>query len=381
MAKSKQNKTKFEILLIVTLIVFVLCVTVIGLLYYFKNSPNHQLVVFRDRTAPEVSVRGAVSMNGQQFDVYDFVEEISDITHVDANYVREPDYNTEGIQVVIIRFTDEAGNFIDKTAQLEVIHDHNAPIIYGDDIVNVYIDESISYKSFVTVEDDYDTDCLLEVDNSLVDITTPGYYDVVYTATDNAGNSSEKIITFNVLEPDTDEYYLKKANELCDKIIKEITTPEMDDLHKVWAVYNYVRDIPYILTDYTRNYIREGYKMLSEYRGDCYGSYASVRLLLDRLGILNMPIQTDENYTRHFWNLVSLDGGETWYHVDATNWTEWSYKPVMCMICDNKLDEISRIHKGTHIHNAWEYPATPYLSLPIPADINVSLADWEYEYY
>ena len=367
---------RFHTMLVFTLVLLALITIIVGLLNIVKNSPDHALIVMRDRKAPVASVHDAVSANGQKYEIEDFVDDVQDISGVHMSYVVPPDYENDGLQEVVIRFTDDAGNYSDKTLRLDVYHDRGAPVIYADDDVYVFWNEPVSYKSFVTVEDDYDEECELDVDNSDVDISQVGEYDVVYTATDSVGNASQKTVHLHVIEPDTDEYYLMKANELCDLIIEEITEPWMDDLHKVWAVYNYVREVPYVLTDYTRNYIREGYKFLSNYSGDCYGSYSAVRLLLDRLGIMNIPIQTDESYTRHFWNMVSLDGGATWYHVDATNWTEWSYRPNMCMISDTRLDSISAEHGGTHYHNPADYPATPYDSMPVPEDIAEAYGVW-----
>lgn len=375
--EERKRVDRFNSMFVVTLVLLSLLVLVLGVLNLVKNSPDRNFVVLRDRKAPVVTVHDAVSANGQKYEIEDFVDDMQDISDVRMSYVTPPDYEHDGLQEVVIRFTDEAGNYTDKTLRLDVFHDTDAPVIYGDDDVYVFWNDSISYKSFVEVEDDYDEECQLDIDNSSVDVTKIGEYDVVYTATDSVGNSSQKTIKIHVLEPDSDEYYLMKANELCDRIISQIITDDMDDLHKVWAVYNYVREIPYVLTDYTRNYIREGYNMLSGYMGDCYGSYASVRLLLDRLGIMNIPIQTDEAYTTHFWNMVSLDGGNTWYHVDATNWTEWSYRPNMCMISDARLDTISAEHGGTHYHIYDDYPATPPESMPVPEDIAMTYGIWE----
>ena len=375
---NKDNRISFSGLFSATLFVFVLCVIVVGILYVLSNSPDRALLAFRDRRAPVVKVHNLLSLTGQQYSIEDFVDEVDDATNVSYTYLTAPDFEKEGKQDIVIRFTDEAGNYVDKSLELTILGDIMAPVITGPEWVDVMLGESVSYKSYVTVEDD-NGDYTLDIDNSYVDLNYPGDYDVIYTATDKAGNSSSKVVTIHVIEPYSDEYFLVKANELCDLIIEQIITPDMDDLHKVWAVYEYVREIPYILTDYTRNYLVEGYKMLNNYSGDCYGSYASVRLLLDRLGIYNIPIQTDEDYTRHFWNLVSLDGGETWYHVDATNWSEWGYKPVMCMISDRKLNEISTRHRGTHIYNADEYPSTPQESMPVPADIasRIHMESWE----
>ena len=362
---------------IMTLVLLSILTVVLGLLYMVRNSPDHNFVVLRDHRPPVVTVHDAISANGQTYEIDDFVDEVQDISHVRKSYVIPPDYENDGLQEVVIRFTDEAGNYTDKTLRLDVYHDTSAPVITIDDDIYVFWNDPISYKSYVTIEDDYDEECELEIDNSSVDVSQIGDYEVTYKATDSVGNASQKTVTFHVLEPDTDEYYLVKANELCDRIISQIITDDMDDLHKVWAVYSYVREIPYVLTDYTRNYIREGYNLLSNYMGDCYGSYSAVRLLLDRLGIMNIPIQTDESVTRHFWNMVSLDGGATWYHVDATNWTEWSYRPNMCMISDTRLDAISAEHGGTHYHIYSDYPATPYESMYVPEDIAIQYDVWE----
>ena len=375
----KRKSTRFQIAFCLTLILLGLLVIVVGALYIVKNSPDHKLIVFRDRKPPVVTVHDAVSANGKTYRIEEFVDSIEDISNVEMEYVNQPDFTKDGMQDIVIRFTDEAGNSVDKSLKLEVFHDTDAPVIYGEDEIFVYWNDSIAYKSFVEVYDDMDEEVALDIDNSKVDVTKIGDYDVIYTATDSVGNTTTHVMKVHVMEPDTDEYYLMKANELCDAVIAAIITDDMDDLHKVWAVYNYVREIPYVPTDYTRNYIREGYKMLSEYRGDCYGSYASVRLLLDRLGIMNIPIQTDENYTRHFWNMVSLDEGLTWYHVDATHWTEWRVVPNMCMISDTRLNEISAQHGGTHIHIVEDYPATPYNNMPVPEDISAKYGvyDWD----
>ena len=74
---------------------------------------------------------------------------------------------------------------------------------------------------------------------------------------------------------------------------------------------------------------------------------------------------------------MTLDG-VNWYHVDATNWTEWGYIPNMCMISDVRLDEISAQHGGTHYHIKSDYPETPYNSMPVPEDISAAYGvyDW-----
>ena len=174
-------------MLVFTLVLLALITIIVGLLNIVKNSPDHALIVMRDRKAPVASVHDAVSANGQKYEIEDFVDDIQDISGVHMSYVVPPDYENDGLQEVMIRFTDDAGNYSDKTLRLDVYHDRGAPVIYADDDVYVFWNEPVSYKSFVTVEDDYDEECELDVDNSDVDISQVGEYDVVYTATDSVG--------------------------------------------------------------------------------------------------------------------------------------------------------------------------------------------------
>ena len=101
-----------------------------------------------------------------------------------------------------------------------------------DDEIYSFWNEPVSYKSFITVEDDIDNadDLDIEIDNSQVDIATIGEYPLTYTVTDSAGNVATKTVIMHILEPDTDEYYLMKANEICDMITMYL-------LKKEWALW------------------------------------------------------------------------------------------------------------------------------------------------
>ena len=343
---------------------------VIGFLFLIKNSDAMFFIRIRDKQAPVAVVRDVTVFNNQSFSLNDFLVSVTDDNNVNVNYVSLPDPTYIGTQSVSIEFTDVAGNKTIETAALTRVEDYEAPEITDDGEVYLSLGSAVSYKSLVSVTDNYDTEPELDIDNSQVDLSVAGDYIISYTATDKAGNSSYRDVVIHVFESDDAAELKRLADAECDYVINAIITEDMDTVHKIWAVYNYVRNIPYVLTDYTRDYVLEGYKILSNYQGDCYGSYSAVRLLLERLGIPVIAVQNDETTgSPHFWVMASPDDGVTWYHVDATNWVEWVYRPIMCLISDARLQEISEFHLNTHRPESYLYPATPAESYPVPDDI------------
>ena len=123
--------------------------------------------------------------------------------------------------------------------------------------------------------------------------------------------------------------------ELVDKILVAIITPEMTDEEKCQAVYDYVHGIPYVNVVYSRNWKENGYRMLYDRAGDCFGFYSASRLLLERLGYSVIELQNMNGFT-HVWCLVSIDGGITWLHFDPTNWS-WGNDGDICLLTDEEM--------------------------------------------
>lgn len=78
----KRYIQQMSIMLMSILILAALCVVIVGILNIVKNSPDHSLVILRDRQAPVVKVHNAVSANGKTYEITDFVDSIDDITDV-----------------------------------------------------------------------------------------------------------------------------------------------------------------------------------------------------------------------------------------------------------------------------------------------------------
>lgn len=132
-------------------------------------------------------------------------------------------------------------------------------------------------------------------------------------------------------------------NEFADLILRRITDDSMGDYEKCCAVYDYVHSIPYINIVYAEDNWREnGYEMLMQRGGDCFGYYSASRLLLERLGYQVIEMQNNNGFT-HFWCLVSTDGGLTWRHFDPTCWS-WGSDGYLCMVTDDELAWYAQCH-------------------------------------
>ena len=360
-----------------SIVMIILIAISVVFLYMIHISRDHFFMSIRDKEAPIIRVTDLDIYNDEKVTVMDFVTECDDVTKVKLSFQKEIDYSIDGDQIVTIVAVDEAGHKTVKSARLSHVIDTTAPFVVGDAQIRAVKGESISYKKHISVQDDHDPFPQIEVDNSEVNLEAEGTYPVHYTVTDFCGNTRTFDAQVVMTAPGAESVSDETLNELIDTILGQIITDDMDDLHKVWAVYEYVRSIPYSKTEYSFDYRYEGYKILRDQKGDCFGSYAASRLLLERLGYQTLSVESDKaTANKHFWNMVSIDGGKTFYHFDATHWHEWgSVKPVMCMICDDTLKKISDDHKGTHTHAQAAYPYTPLTDMPVPSDIPAIYGD------
>jgi hypothetical protein len=252
-----------------------------------------------------------------------------------------------------------------------VVNDQVAPVISGAKDLEVYAGGTVSYKSGVTVTDDLDPKPTLEIDNSQVDMSTPGVYDVTYTATDAAGNKSSvtvkitvKVKPANFVEP---EVIYARVDALLAQFIRD----DMTDREKAEAVYVWTRRGGFIgpghftysgSTSRHDDYLQAAYEFLQLKKGDCFYFYAIQKLMLERLGIPTIDCKKVPNFagdSNHYWLLVSVDGGETYYHYDNV----WSWD--LCLVTDAELDALSATQDSKPFNRDTSlYPATPTTPLP-----------------
>lgn len=246
-------------------------------------------------------------------------------------------------------------------AQPEEPGDKTAPQILGVNKLSIFLGSAVAYRSGILVTDDLDPAPKLTVDSSQVNLAAPGTYPVYYSATDSAGNQTTVETTITVVEaPESyvDEAVIKeKADELLAKILTEGMTAEQ----QVNAIYDWIEGHCYYIAEFDKSdYMQAAYLMLTNNRGDCYGFYAVSRLLFERLGLPNLTVARLPNEVRttnHWWNMVSLDNGETWYHFDST--PHLTYPTRTCLFTDAQLNEFNLLMPNYYYFDHEAFPSTP----------------------
>lgn len=270
------------------------------------------------------------------------------------------DWASPGTYEIIYNAADESGNLSTAVALLTIIEDNTPPVIYGATDRALCVGSTIAYRSGVLVTDDTDDSPKLSVDSSGVDLSSPGTYPLVYSATDAAGNVATVEVTVTVHEK---LYYFVDEEVIwakADEIIAEIITDDMTQEEQVWAIYYWIR------ANYSFNgwadkidWKQNAYEMIVTGKSDCYGFFALSKLLFERLGIPNVDVErvrTWEHNGDHYWSVVSVDGGKTWYHYDSTPFLAGD---VMCLVTDATLDEFSARNWNCYNRDRSTYPATP----------------------
>lgn len=250
---------------------------------------------------------------------------------------------------------------IASSSEEPVVTDDIAPEINGTEDKTVYIGETVAYRTGVTVTDNEDTAPVLIIDSSKVDLTKAGSYEVTYTVTDAAGNKTEKTITVTVKHKNPNYVDEATINAAADQKLKSLIKDGMDTKQKVKAIYNWANGYIYYSGKSDKSdYMQEAYKVLKGGGTDCFGYFAVTKLLFERLGIPNIDVVKVKNYegdSSHYWSLVSVDGGETYYHFDAT--PRKGSGDYFFLVTDAELDAYSDAHNKCHNRDKSLYPATP----------------------
>ena len=149
-------------------------------------------------------------------------------------------------------------------------------------------------------------------------------------------------------------------NAEVDKLLATIIEDDMTQLEQVRAIYHWIRNnCGYKNTSFKDDWRQAGYKMLKNRIGDCYYYFGLCKLMMERLGIPNLDVKKVPNFvgdSNHFRHLVSVDGGETYYHVDTTPRQVYT---DFCMVTDKVMDDFSAGYRNCFNRDKSLYPATP----------------------
>ena len=330
------------------------------------NTSEYEAVlsVFVDNGAPQLSgIQPLFTYIGTEPDYLAGVSAMDDRDMaleilVDKSQV---DLNAIGAYDIVYSVTDAAGHTTTAPSSVTVTDDCVAPTFQGVHDISLYLGSAASYRSGVIVTDDKDPSPKLEVDSSQVDLSNPGTYPLVYTARDMTGNETRVEVTVTVAKKPETYVDPETVNAKADELLKKIVTEDMAPEAKVKAIYSYVRS-HYTYSGHSdkTDWVQGAYVMMESGQGDCFNYYAVTKLLLDRCGIPNIDVRKVRNYPEdsdHYWSLVSIDGGATYYHLDTT--PRVGDGDDFCLVTDAFLDAYSDANKGCHNRDKSLYPATP----------------------
>ena len=313
-----------------------------------------------DTVKPEAEAVPTVMM-GALPEAKELVTDIKDVTEVTVTYLQEPDLTVSGKYEVTVILTDTSSNTNQITVPVTVVVDEQPPQILGVKPLTIYLGDAVSYRAGVTVTDDYDEAPRLQVDSSKADLSKVGKYEIVYIAVDTAGNESRIETVLDVREKQSGFVELDVIYAEADKLLEKIVSSDMSKREKAKAIYNWARrNCSYSGHSDKADYLQGAYVMMTKHSGDCFNYFAVTKLLLERCGIDTIDVRKVKNYagdSDHYWSLVSLDDGNTWYHFDAT--PRVGDGDDFFMVTDAFLDAYSAANKNCHNRDKSLYPATP----------------------
>ncbi len=254
--------------------------------------------------------------------------------------------------------TEETQSMEEESTEPEIVEpDVTAPVLTGVKNLTVEAGSNISYKRGVEMSDD-SGECVLEIDTSTVDLNTVGTYEVVYTATDAAGNVTRQTIVVTVVNPPavTEEEILTMA----DAVIASVVNDEMTELEIAKALWDWCHTkIRYSYSAGERGLLAGAYEGLHDRSGDCYAYYATYEVLLTRAGIENMCVTRIGGESNHWWNLVNV--GDGWYHCD-TSPRKWGHKYICFMQTDEQIAAYEAIYTeiAPEKHNYYTFESDLY---------------------
>ena len=321
----------------------------------FGNQTYHSTLHVQDTTAP------AVTLTTDSIEMYttatpptaaDLVDSVIDVTNCSIDFKEPYDFTKEGKFDIVVLVADSSGNTTESVIPCTVVDDVTPPEIAGVEPLTVSQGDTISYKKNVTVTDDKDDNPKLEIDTSSVNPDKRGTYKVTYTATDAAGNVSEKTTTIKIVSAKISEATEETVNAKADEILSEIITEGMTQKQQAKAVFDWVvKNITYSETAGIDDLLSAAYKGMFYRIGDCTVKQKTAEVMLNRLGIKNMEIEKIRDTRGHYWLLIDI--GEGWYHYDPNLQLDGT---LIFYWHDADLWEYSNAHKNTHNYDPSKYP-------------------------
>ena len=328
------------------------------------------VLAVEDTVPPEGEACDASVWVGEECLARDFIRWSYDVSGVRYAFAgEEPDTEKVGFQDVELVLLDAAGNRTTLTASLMVKRDITPPKIEGVETLFTTVGGTVSYKQGVTVTDDRDEEIALEIDNSRVDLNTPGEYEAVYSATDSAGNRTEESCYVVVKNEDFGEPDRDRMEELAQRAVASCVREDMTDLQKLHAIFWYVKNnMNYVNASDKTTQIEEAIRGFTDGTGDCFTYFSTMKAMLEAAGFETMDVEREEGAreTHHYWSLVKYNG--EWYHIDACARSAEHHSEWYCFLRTDAevADFTENMVEGYYQYNKELYPDSAAEPLNLP---------------
>ncbi|MCI8588237.1 MAG: hypothetical protein HFG40_01140 [Bacilli bacterium] len=205
-------------------------------------------------------------------------------------------------------------------------------------------------------------DCVSDV-NDLSDdqglLSSINNYVPVYNSFKNIETEFDTLGKVSIkIHPVYNETQKEEINRVVDQVEKTYLSPSMAQEEKIKAIHDYIINTTQYDKDRSDNKVKQyhsdtAYGALIEHQAICGGYSDAMKLFLDRMGIENYKISSEN----HIWNLVKVDN--TWLHLDLTwddpitdtgeNVLEYSYFLIT-------TEELQSLETDQHVYNKAVYP-------------------------
>ena len=346
---------------------------------YGNNQVADVILRIEDHTGPTGDVVPMTFyLNWKMPDAKECVTNLYDLSGIAKIEYQEgtPKFSKGGEFQVPVIVTDVYGNSTVFQVPFTIIDDHTPPVIKGvHDFVLDGNPDQLNFLAGVTATDDFDPNPVITVDDSAVNYTKAGIYEILYKAIDKAGNigtakaklevkmPAEEVKNTSSSNGDNGTYYVGDGDPyaLAESILSGLRRG--NDVETARAIFNWVHDTLWFkLLSGTPDYEAAAYRGFTLHSGDCYVYYSCCKMLLDCAGIPNMRVDRYPAYNGniHFWLLVKLNG--EWYHCDATE--GYSDHPGVWFMCtDAEIDDKYHQFDGSlypeRAGGSTEYKASP----------------------
>lgn len=170
---------------------------------YGNSNSTQKTISVEDRTKPQISGLEKIVLTENDA-LPDFMNNVSALDEIDGDLTQVVDVDYSAVKAGVpgtynvgYSVSDAAGNLY-KTSRVVQIQDTTPPVLTtSQNSVSLTVgDRKPNYKSLISAQDaaDGDLSSKVSIDDSGVNYSTPGTYNVTYSVTDGAGNTSTKTL-------------------------------------------------------------------------------------------------------------------------------------------------------------------------------------------